>query len=153
MNYNNHEELHQLIKQEISDKYVIASANIIYLEELQQVNYVVFITQFRDVLTHLANIYLADDILISKDYVLVQLERAKGHLERLCIDTYLKITELLLKKLRTKARGKAVISLETQIALKVKELRMTDKNLTFEQKCSGYRELIKMQEEIIAKKI
>ena len=153
MNYNNHEELHQLIKQEISDKYVIASANIIYLEELQQVNYVVFITQFRDVLTHLANIYLADDILVSKDYVLVQLERAKGHLERLCIDTYLKITELLLKKLRTKARGKAVISLETQIALKVKELRMTDKNLTFEQKCSGYRELIKMQEEIIAKKI
>lgn len=153
MDYSNHEELHQLIKQEISDKYVIASANIIYLEELQQVNYVVFITQFRDVLTHLSNIYLADDILVSKEYILVQLERAKGHLERLCIDTYLKITELLLKKVRAKARGKAVISLETQIALKVKELRMTDKSLTFEQKCSGYRELIKMQEEIIANKI
>lgn len=30
---------------------------------------------------------------------------------------------------------------------------MTDKSLTFEQKCSGYRELIKMQEEIIANKI
>lgn len=57
MDYNNFEELHQLIKSEISDKYIIASANIIYLEEIQQINCVVFITQFRDVLTHLSNIY------------------------------------------------------------------------------------------------
>lgn len=153
MNYNNFEELHQLIKTEISDKYVIASTNIIYLEELQQINCVVFITQFRDVLTHLTNVYLQNDIIASKDYILSQIERAKGHLERLCIDTYLKIAEILLKKVRAKARGKAAISLETQIAIKIKELRITDKSVPFEEKCSGFQELIKLQEEIIATKI
>lgn len=153
MDYTNYEELHKLIKKELSDKYVIASANIIYLEELEQRNYVVFITQFRDVLTHISNIYLAEDILTSKDFVLEQLERAKGHLERIVIDSYMKIGELLLKKIKRKARGKASVSLEVQIAQKIKSLRLAEKDIAFEEKCSGYQELIEMMENIIDNKI
>ena len=152
MDYNNFEELHQLIKSEISDKYIIASANIIYLEEIQQINCVVFITQFRDVLTHLSNIYSFENIIDSKEEILIQIERAKGHLERLCIDTFLKITEIHLKKIKIKTRGKEAISLETQIALKVKALRVTEKSVSFEEKCKGYRELIKFQEAILTER-
>lgn len=153
MDFTNYEELHKLIKKELSDKYVIASANIIYLEELEQRNYVVFITQFRDVLTHISNIYLAEDIFMSKDFVLEQLERAKGHLERIVIDSYMKIGELLLKKIKRRARGKASVSLEVQIAQKIKSLRLAEKNITFEEKCSGYQQLIEMMENIIDNKI
>lgn len=152
MDYANFEELHNLIKEEIADKYVIASANIIYLEELQQTNYVVFITQFRDVLTHLTNIYLADDINVSKEYVLSQVERAKGHIERITIDTFVKISELLFKKIKRITSSREFVSYQVQIAQKIKALRLSDNSLSFEQKCSGYRELIKTLEEIINSK-
>lgn len=56
-------------------------------------------TQFRDVLTNLAHIYELNDIFNdeTKSSVLTQLERLKGHLERIVIDSYQKICACHLK--------------------------------------------------------
>ena len=95
MDYNNYEELHELIKKVVGENYTLASANIIYLEELDSKSFVIYMTQFRDAFTHLANIY-STDVMLNKEYVLEQLERVNGHLERIVIDSYRKICDRFL---------------------------------------------------------
>ena len=151
MDYTTREELHNLIKKVVCEKYMIASANIIYLEQLELRNFVVYMTQFRDSLTHLVNIYSVDDILNRKDYILEQLERINGHLERIVIDSYRKICDSLLGTIRKTKKWKDIHAMEVQIALKIKELRVCDNDMTFDKKKDGFQELVTFLEDIIKK--
>lgn len=151
MDYTTREELHNLIKEVVCEKYMIASANIIYLEQLELRNFVVYMTQFRDSLTHLVNIYSVDDILNKKDYILEQLERINGHLERIVIDSYRKICDSLLGTIRKTKKWKDIHAMEVQTALKIKELRVCDNDMTFDKKKDGFQELVTFLEDIIKK--
>lgn len=151
MNYSNYEELHKLISQTVQENYKLATANIIYLEELDSKSFVIYMTQFRDAFTHLVNIY-STDIYQSKDYVLEQLERVNGHLERVVIDSYRKICDRFLYKIRKTKRLRDIPAFEFQIAQKIKELRICDESLTFDSKKKGFQELIKHMEEILNKR-
>lgn len=150
MDYNNYEELHELIKKVVGENYTLASANIIYLEELDSKSFVIYMTQFRDAFTHLANIY-STDVMLNKEYVLEQLERVNGHLERIVIDSYRKICDRFLWAIRKTKKWKDVSNYELQIAQKIKELRMCEENISFEQKKNGFHDLIIYMESILNK--
>lgn len=150
MNYSTYEELHNLIKTVVKENYTLASANIIYLEELDSKSFVIYMTQFRDAFTHLVNLY-STDVLANKEYVLEQLERVNGHLERIVIDSYRKICDRFLWTIRKTKRWRNIPAYELQIAQKIKALRMCEEGLTFDMKKQGFQELIAYMETILNK--
>lgn len=150
MDYKTYEELHNEISKIVSEKYKLAAANVIFLEELHSKNFVIYMTQFRDVLTHLSNIYSVD-VFARKTYVLEQLERINGHLERIVIDSYRKICDIYLYSIRKSVKWINIRAYEMQIAQQIKQLRMCDSTLNFEEKCNGFQELISYMEEILKK--
>ena len=120
------------------------------IEELDSKSFVIYMTQFRDAFTHLVNIYLTD-IMLNKDYVLEQLERVNGHLERIVIDSYRKICDRFIWAIRKTKKWKDVSNYELQIAQKIKALRMCEENISFEQKKDGFYNLIVYMEAILNK--
>lgn len=150
MDYKTYEELHNEISKIVSEKYKLAAANVIFLEELHSKNFVIYMTQFRDVLTHLSNIYSVD-VFARKTYVLEQLERINGHLERIVIDSYRKICDIYLYSIRKSVKWINIRAYEMQIAQRIKQLRMCDSTLNFKDKCNGFQELISYMEEILKK--
>lgn len=150
MDYNNYEELHNLIKNFVYKNYTLASSNIIYLEELDSKSFVVYMTQFRDAFTHLTNVYSVD-IFEKKTYVLEQLERVNGHLERIVIDSYRKICDSLLCTIRKTKKRRDIHVYELQVAQEIKALRICDESLTFDKKKKSFQDLIAYMETILNK--
>lgn len=156
MNYTSYEELHNLIKNILTDNYAIAVANIVYLEELTKKNYVIYMTQFRDILTHLIHIYELNDIFNeeTKVSVLAQLERLKGHLERIIIDSYQKICASHFKTIEESIKSREWFAVKTQIAQQIRDLRISKADiasLSFSKKKENFQKLIKYMESIINK--
>lgn len=150
MDYTTYEELHKEISKIVNEKYTLATANIIFLEELDSKSFVIYMTQFRDALTHLSNIYSVD-IFDRKEYVLEQLERVNGHLERVVIDSYRKICDRFLCSILKNSKRKNIQVYKMQIAQRIKELRMCDNTLSFDDKIKGFQNLISYMEEILNK--
>lgn len=156
MNYTSYEDLHNLIKSILNDNYAIAVTNIVYLEELTKKSYVIYITQFRDILTHLAHVYELDNLFEdkTKSSVLAQLERLKGHLERIVIDSYQKICACHLKTIEESIQAREKSAIRTQIAQQIRDLRISKADivsLTFSEKKENFQKLIKYMESIINK--
>ena len=156
MNYTSHEELHNLIKKVLFDNYAVAATNIVYLEELTGKSYVIYMTQFRDILTHLVHIYEFENLFdeTSKASILSQLERIKGHLERIVIDSYQKICACHLKTIEDSVKAREWSAIKTQIAQQVRDLRISSADidsLTFDEKKENFQKLIKYMESIINK--
>lgn len=156
MNYTSYEELHNLIKSILDDNYTIAVANIFYLEELTKKSYIIYMTQLRDILTHLTHIYELNNLFDdkTKSSVLVQLERVKGHLERIVIDSYQKICACHLKTIEESGQARNWPAIKTQIAQQIRDLRISRADivsLTFSEKKQNFQELIKYMESIINK--
>ncbi len=150
MDYNSYEELHNLITSLVCKNYKLASSNTIYLEELDSKSFVVYMTQFRDAFTHLMNVYSVD-IFEKKNYVLEQLERVNGHLERIVIDSYRKICDSLLCAIRKTKNWRDVHGYELQVAQKIKALRICEEGLTFDMKKKSFQDLIDYMETILKK--
>lgn len=156
MNYTTYEELHNLIKSILDDNYAIAAANIVYLEELTKTSYVIYMTQFRDILTHLSHIYEIDNLFEEdkKTAVLSQLERIKGHLERVVIDSFQKICGCHLQTIEESVQPKEWPALKTQIAQQIRDLRISKpdiNSLSFNDKKENFQKLIEYMESIINK--
>lgn len=156
MNYTSYEELHNLIKSVLDDNYAVAAANIVYLEELTKKSYVIYMTQFRDILTHLSHIYELENIFEAKTKasILAQLERIKGHLERIVIDSYQKICACHAKTIEDSVQAREWPAIKTQIAQQIRNLRISNaeiESLTFKEKKKNFQKLIKYMESIINK--
>ena len=156
MNYTSYEELHILIKSVLDDNYAVAAANIVYLEELTKKSYVIYMTQFRDILTHLSHIYELENLFDDKTKasVLAQLERIKGHLERIVIDSYQKICACHIKTIEDSVQAREWPAIKTQIAQQIRDLRISKADivsLTFKEKKANFQKLIKYMESIINK--
>ena len=156
MNYTTFEELHNVIKSILDDNYSIAAANIVYLEELTGNSYVIYMSQFRDILTHLSHIYELDNLFDDqiKTSVLAQLERLKGHLERIVIDSYQKICACHLKTIEESVQPREWPAIKTQIAQQIRDLRISKVDITslsFSEKKQNFQKLIKYMESIINK--
>lgn len=153
MDYNTYDGLHNLVKDVLCDNYAVASANIIYLEELTSKNYVIYLTQFRDVLMHLTHIYETENIFDStrKSDVLTQLERIKGHLERIVIDSYQKICVCLKEMIENSVHQSEWLGIKAQLAQRIKDLRISDTNISFSERKENFQQLIEYMESAINK--
>ena len=153
IDYNTYEDFHNLVKDVLCDNYAVASANIIYLEELASTNYVIYLTQFRDVLMHLTHIYETENIFDStrKSDVLTQLERIKGHLERIVIDSYQKICVCLKEMIENSVQQSEWLTIKTQLAQRIKDLRISDTSVSFSERKENFQKLIEYMESAINK--
>lgn len=151
MDFNNYEELHKLIAEVVDEKYKIAIANITYLEEIDNKCYVIYMTQFRDVLNHLSRIYSCEDIVSSKAEITEQLERISGHLERVVIDSFRKITDSLLRNVLATCKPRDKNAFRIQIAQEVRDLRLSNQEVSFEDKLEGFQKMVEYLEELLKK--
>lgn len=151
MNYSTYEEFHDLMRNLFHKKYTVAMENIIYLEELYSRNFIVYITQLRDALNHISNIFLLEDIFSAenKKRVLSNLEKIDGHVERIVFDTFKKICDYYVGNISKLSSEQIWISQRTQIAAKVRDLRISNPNTNYDEKKEGYVSLIKFLEEML----
>lgn len=149
MDFNNYEELHKLIAEVVDEKYKIAIANITYLEEIDDKCYVIYMTQFRDVLNHLSRIYSYTDIINNKIEIIEQLGRISGHLERVVIDSFRKMTDSLLRNVLTACKTRDKNAFKIQIAQKVRDLRLSSQDVSFEDKLDGFQKMVEYLEDLL----
>jgi hypothetical protein len=140
------EQLFSLIRNINNKYYEQLSANIIYLEELTNTNYIAYIIELRDAYSHLVKILSYDDISTkgNKDNIQKHLDRYSGHLERLLLDSYRKIInekyKMLVNILRPK---KKIAEVDAKIAEMLKSLRGMNDALPAEKKINEYNNIIK----------
>jgi len=136
--YSSREELFKLIKQ-INDKYYERlNANILFIEELCDRIFVVYIVVLRDAYSHLIRIF-DYDILSEQGKINAknQLDKYLTHLQRGLIDTFRKILALEFKLLMDSIFRKDKKAIEYQIAKKAHELRIM-KDISIDERIQGY---------------
>jgi hypothetical protein len=141
--YSTYEELFNLIGQINSKYYERFNANILYLEELSDRIYVVYITTLRDAYSHLVRIFdydvLSED---GKKNIRHHLGEYVAHLQRGLMDTFGKIRAIEFRTLKASVHKNNVKAVEIQIAKEAAKLRIMDKNLSFDERIEGYDKLI-----------
>jgi hypothetical protein len=141
--YSTHEELFNIIKQ-INEKYYARfNANILYLEELGDRVYVVYIIELRDAYSHLVRIFDYDIFSeAGKRNVRHHLNKYASHLQRGLFDTFRKILALELSSLKKSIHRNDVNAIETQIARKAADLRIMDAKHSIDQRIEGYVDMM-----------
>jgi hypothetical protein len=141
--YSTYEELFNLIKQVNENYYARFNANILYLEELWDKIYVVYIIELRDAYSHLVRIF-DYDILSDKGKQNVRhhLSEYVSHLQRGLFDTFRKILTLEVKSLEKSIHRNNLAAVRTQIAKEAANLRIMEKNRSIDQRIDGYTRLI-----------
>ena len=141
--YSSVDELFELIRQINTKYYERLNANILYLEELADKIYVVYIIELRDAYSHLVRIF-DDDILSPEGRRNVQqhLLGYSDHLQRGLLDTFRKILALEFKSLLKSVHRKNVSAIELQVAKKASELRVMDKQHSVDERIDGYVQLM-----------
>jgi hypothetical protein len=153
INYANLTELLQLIRDINTKYYTTAISNIIYLEELSDTIYVAYLTSLKDAYDHLVQILAKEDVLVhdNKHRIIKDLDRYAEHLKRIVFDTYRKIVDITVRNLLNIALERDRPALKTQIAEKIKQLRIVDTSLSNEKRIEGYRDLMDFVEAAIRK--
>jgi hypothetical protein len=141
--YSTYEELFNLIKQ-INEKYYAPfNANILYLEELENRIYVIYIIEHRDAYSHLVRIFDYD--IFSEEgrqNVHYHLNEYVTHLQRGLFDTFRKILYLETQSLEKSIHKNDLMAVRTQIAREAAGLRVMDKTRSIDEKIEGYGKLI-----------
>jgi len=134
--------------------YKPSSENIIYLEELCNENYVAYIISLRDACSHLVKAFDYTDFSSpdNLDKLNKQLERYSSHLERLLFDTYQKIISTKSHELWSILPDEQKGAIKTQLAIKIKDLRIVSDSTTNDEKVEGYKKIIDFIEEAYHKR-
>ena len=149
LNYTSCEEFNSLIK-EINDKYYERfNANILFLEELNDRIFVIYIIELRDAYSHLIRVY-DYDILSEQGKKNVQhhLEKYVSHLQKGLLDTFRKILALEFKFLMNSITYRDKKAIVYQIAKKTHELRIMGKDISVDNRIEGYKSLLEHMAEI-----
>jgi hypothetical protein len=147
--YSTHEELFNLIRQIDSKYYERFSANILYLEELADRIYIVYIIELRDAYSHLVRIFDYDIFSeTGKKNVRYHLGEYVTHLQRGLLDTFRKILAVEFGALKKTIHRNDVKAVEVQIAKKASALRVMDKSQSIDQRIDGYIGLMDFISEI-----
>jgi hypothetical protein len=148
--YRNLDELVALIRDINKKYYNPAVENIIYLEELKDSNFVIYIAGLRDAYCHLVSILDYDNIFLHDNKTRIQqnIIQYSDHLQRILFDTYQKIVSEKARELWMALEEKDKVPVKAQVARELKRLRIVDQNLSTGEKIEGYRALIKFIENI-----
>jgi len=150
--YTSCDELLILIKRVNEKYYEMFNANILFIEELYNKIFVVYIIELRDAYSHIIRIF-DFDILSEQGRKNVQNHLGKyiSHLQRGLLDTFRKILALELKLLINAAPRKDKRAIEYQVAKKAHELRIMGKDISVDKRIEGYLSLLDYISEIRGK--
>jgi hypothetical protein len=141
--YTSSEELFELIRQISVKYYERFNANILYIEELADKIFVVYIIELRDAYSHLVRIYDYDILSMEgKKNVQEHLSKYTAHLQRGLLDTFRKILALEYKSLKRIIHKNNIQAIEYQIAREAFSLRIMDQNNTIDKRIDGYIKLM-----------
>jgi hypothetical protein len=149
LEYSTQEELFDLIRQIDAKYYERFNANILYLEELADRIYVIYIIELRDAYSHLVRIFDYDIFSeLGKKNVRHHLGEYITHLQRGLLDTFRKILALEFGSLKKSIHRNDVKAVEIQIAKKASDLRIMGKTHSIDQRIEGYIKLMDFISEI-----
>jgi hypothetical protein len=150
--YSSTDELFALIKQ-INEKYYERfSANILFLEELCNKIFVIYIIQLRDAYSHLVRVFDFDVLSDQgKRNVQEHLSKYVNHLHNGILDTFRKILAMEFKFLMNVAPGRERKVIEYQVAKKAYDLRIMGRDISVDERIDGYIALLDYIAEIRAK--
>lgn len=137
--YSTYEELFNLIRQINESYYTRFNANILYLEELGDRIYVIYIIEQRDAYSHLVRIFDYDIFSEKgKKNVNHHLSEYVSHLQRGLFDTFRKILALETESLLKSIHRNDVEAVKMQIATQAANLRIMNKTQSIDQRIEGY---------------
>jgi methyltransferase-like protein len=148
LTYTSLEELHRVIAEINRQIRFPLEYNIIYLEELTNVNFIVYIAALRDADAHLGVILGHEDVTTpeAKKNIQYHLQEYYSHLERAFIDTYRKIIDVEYKIMRSAVPFRSRKAVDVQVAEKIAKLRIL--NVANSEKPAKYAELLRYIEAI-----
>jgi hypothetical protein len=137
--YSTHDELFDLIRQINVKYYERFNGNILYLEELADRIFIIYIIEFRDAYSHLVRIFDYDIFSeTGKKNVQYHLREYVTHLQRGLLDTFRKILALEFGTLKKSIHRNNVKAVEIQIAKKASDLRIMDEAHSIDQRYELY---------------
>jgi hypothetical protein len=149
LTYNSLEEFNELIKNINIKYYDRLNANILFIEEISDKIFVVYIIELRDAYSHLIRIFDHDILSVEgKKNALFHLENYVNHLRRGLLDTFRKILAIEFKYLQKSVHKNDVQSINHQIAQKAHALRIMGKGVLDDERIDGYIELLDNMSEI-----
>jgi len=141
--YSTAEDLFEHIRQTNVNYYERFNANILFIEELTNKIFVVYIIELRDAYSHLIRVFDYDILSDQgKKNVQFHLSEYVTHLQRGLLDTFRKILALELKSLLKTIHRNNVKAVEYQIAQEAYKLRVMSKDTTVDQRIKGYLSLL-----------
>jgi hypothetical protein len=143
LDFTTSDELIGLIKKINEQYYERFNANILYLEELADRIFVIYIIVLRDAYSHLVRVYDYDiKSTEGRQNIKNHLEKYIAHLQRGLIDTFRKILDLEMKSLLNTIHRKNVKAVTYGIAQKAHELRIMGKDTSIDKRIEGYLSLL-----------
>jgi len=137
------DELNELIRQINVRYYELFNANILYLEELADKNYVIYIIELRDAYSHLVRVFDYDiNDQNGRSNVQQHLGKYIVHLQRGLLDTFRKILEIEYSSARKTVRTNNIRAFDQYIAQEAAKLRVMDEKHSVDDRINGYKELM-----------
>jgi len=137
------EELDELIRQINVKYYDRFNANILYLEELTDSIFIIYIIELRDAYSHLVRIH---DYNVNteegKRNIQSHLEKYVSHLQKGLLDTFRKILEVEYKSARKAVHRNNTRAFDQYIAQKASSLRVMSESNTVDNRIDGYINLL-----------
>jgi len=143
LDFTTKDELNELIRQINIKYYERFNANILYLEELADKIFVIYIIELRDAYSHLVRIFDYDiNNQNVKQNVQRHLEKYISHLQKGLLDTFRKILEIEYVSARKTIHKNNVRAFDQYIAQEAARLRVMSEKNSVDCRISGYIELM-----------
>jgi hypothetical protein len=144
LDFSSSDELNELIRQINLKYYERFNANILYLEELADRIFIIYIIELRDAYSHLVRVFDYDiNSVEGKRNIQSHLEKYINHLQKGLLDTFRKILEVEYRSARKAVHNNNVRAFDQYIAQKAANLRVMNETNTVDNRIDGYIELLR----------
>jgi len=144
LDFTTRDELDELIRQINTNYYERFNANILYLEELADEIFVIYIIELRDAYSHLVRIFDYDiNNQDGKRNAQQHLGEYVGHLQNGLLDTFRKILEKEYVSARKVIQKNNLRVFDQYIAQEASRLRIMSDENSVDNRITGYIELMK----------
>jgi hypothetical protein len=143
LEFTSKDELNELIRQINIKYYERLNANILYLEELADKIFVIYIIELRDAYSHLVSIFDYDiNNQDGKKNAQQHLEKYANHLQKGLLDTFRKILAIEYSLARKAVHKNNVRVLDQYVAQEAARLRVMNEKNSVDNRINGYIELM-----------
>ena len=144
LDFSTKDELNELIRQININYYERFNANILYLEELADKIFVIYIIELRDAYSHLVRVFDYDiNSQRGKQNMQEHLGKYVAHLQKGLLDTFRKILSAEYSSARKAVHKNNVRAFDQHIAQEAARLRIMNDENSVDSRINGYIELMK----------